>query len=39
ESARGVRWNDPRLGVQWPLRRPILSEKDRELPLLDEVSG
>jgi len=29
ESARGVRWNDPRFGIEWPLRDPILSPRDR----------
>jgi len=30
EFARGVRWNDPAFGVQWPLRVGlILSERDR----------
>jgi dTDP-4-dehydrorhamnose 3,5-epimerase len=30
EAARGIRWNDPAFGVQWPLRENIiLSEKDR----------
>ena len=34
ELARGIRWNDPRVGIQWPLADPVLSEKDRMLPLL-----
>jgi dTDP-4-dehydrorhamnose 3,5-epimerase len=34
ELARGVRWNDPSLGIPWPLPDPILSERDRTLPLL-----
>ena len=30
ESARGVRWNDPAFGVEWPLpEAPILSGRDR----------
>jgi len=29
ESARGVRWNDPTLNIQWPLPDPIMSAKDR----------
>lgn len=29
ESARGVRWNDPRFGIQWPeVQDRIISEKD-----------
>lgn len=29
ESARGVRWNDPRFAITWPLSNPILSQRDR----------
>jgi len=29
ESARGIRWNDPLFGIEWPLRDVILSERDR----------
>jgi dTDP-4-dehydrorhamnose 3,5-epimerase len=30
EAARGVRWDDPAFGVQWPLPEgPIMSERDR----------
>ena len=39
ESDGGIRWNDPELGVDWPLERverPILSEKDAALPSLQE---
>jgi dTDP-4-dehydrorhamnose 3,5-epimerase len=33
EAARGVRWNDPALGIQWPLPEiAFLSDADRELP-------
>ena len=33
ECARGVRWNDPAFGIQWPAPdRTILSEKDRDWP-------
>jgi dTDP-4-dehydrorhamnose 3,5-epimerase len=29
DLARGVRWDDPKLGITWPLPDPILSERDR----------
>lgn len=32
ESARGVRWNDPAFGFEWPLENPIVSVRDREIP-------
>jgi dTDP-4-dehydrorhamnose 3,5-epimerase len=37
ELARGIRWNDPALKITWPSRDPILSDRDRELPLLAEL--
>lgn len=34
----GVRWNDPKIGIDWPLDgEPVLSDKDRDAPLLDEI--
>ncbi len=37
ESARGLRWDDPAVGITWPLGNPIISEKDRIHPLLDRM--
>ncbi|HEY6345741.1 MAG TPA: dTDP-4-dehydrorhamnose 3,5-epimerase [Bryobacteraceae bacterium] len=28
-SARGVRWNDPRFQIGWPVRPEVISERDR----------
>jgi dTDP-4-dehydrorhamnose 3,5-epimerase len=35
-ATRGVRWNDPAIGVPWPLEVTMISEQDRGLPLLAE---
>ena len=32
ELARGVRWNDPIFGVEWPIVAPTLSERDATYP-------
>lgn len=37
ELARGLRWNDPAVGICWPIAEPQLSERDRGLPLLAEL--
>ena len=34
----GVRWNDPEIGIEWPVEEPILSEKDKNAPLLRDLS-
>jgi dTDP-4-dehydrorhamnose 3,5-epimerase len=31
----GIRWDDPALGINWPVTAPLLSEKDRHYPTLD----
>ena len=33
ESAQGVRWDDPTLAIRWPIAQPIMSARDRTLPL------
>jgi dTDP-4-dehydrorhamnose 3,5-epimerase len=31
---RAIRWNDPEIGIDWPISNPILSKKDAEAPTL-----
>lgn len=33
----GVIWNDDDIGIIWPIRNPIVSEKDSRLPTLKEL--
>lgn len=33
----GVLWNDPEIGIDWPVAQPILSAKDAAAPRLAEV--
>lgn len=37
EDERGVLWNDPALGIDWPVEQPVLSDKDAALPPLAEI--
>lgn len=37
EHDAGIRWNDPEIGIQWPVEHPILSAKDAALPTLRET--
>lgn len=38
-AARGVRWDDPAFGIEWPLAEPILNERDRSFPDFTRVAG
>jgi dTDP-4-dehydrorhamnose 3,5-epimerase len=35
EHDRGISWNDPKIGIKWPVSYPILSEKDKNHPTLE----
>ncbi len=34
---RGIAWNDPDIGVKWPISEPLLSAKDQRQPLLRDL--
>jgi dTDP-4-dehydrorhamnose 3,5-epimerase len=36
-SEIGIAWNDPVLGIPWPIADPVLSERDRHNPTLAEL--
>lgn len=37
-TERGLAWDDPDLGIDWPVTGPIVSERDRKNPCLRELS-
>jgi dTDP-4-dehydrorhamnose 3,5-epimerase len=39
EVDRGIRWDDPDVGIQWPASKPLLSPKDAQLPFLRDADN
>lgn len=39
DAVRGVRFDDPRLAIAWPIAERIVSRRDRELPFVAEIEG
>ena len=40
ECDRGIIWNDPEIGIEWPMDiTPVLSEKDEKAPLLKNAEN
>ena len=37
EYGRGIRWDDPDIGISWPTDTPLLSAKDADAPRLGDV--
>lgn len=37
DDERGIRWNDPDIGIEWPLAQPLLSDKDHRFQTLRDV--
>ncbi len=37
EGERGIHWNDPNIQINWRVNNPILSDKDKVLPLLSST--
>ncbi len=35
DCARGIRWNDPAIGIEWPLEVTVISQRDQGYPLLE----
>ena len=37
DLSAGVRYDDPSLAIEWPIKNPILSERDKNLPTLEQL--
>lgn len=33
----GIRWDDPDIAISWPIDAPILSDRDRQFPFLNQM--
>ena len=38
-TERGLRFDDPVLGIEWPMAPTVMSDKDRNWPLLGSIDG
>jgi dTDP-4-dehydrorhamnose 3,5-epimerase len=38
ETESGIAWDDPDVGVEWPVPDPVVSERDRSAPRLAEIA-
>jgi dTDP-4-dehydrorhamnose 3,5-epimerase len=39
DDERGILWNDPGIGIEWPIAEPLLSAKDRSYHRLNDVAS
>jgi dTDP-4-dehydrorhamnose 3,5-epimerase len=39
QFSRGLRWNDPAFGIEWPVPPAVISARDAEYPLMDSEGG
>ena len=37
EDEGAVAWNDPNIGIEWPIEEPLLSKKDSAAPRLNDI--
>jgi dTDP-4-dehydrorhamnose 3,5-epimerase len=39
ESEDSIRWNDPDLGIEWGIIKPLMSEKDKAAPFFKDLDS
>lgn len=39
DSEGAIRWDDPYIGIDWPVKKPVLSEKDAKAPYLKDFNS
>jgi dTDP-4-dehydrorhamnose 3,5-epimerase len=38
EDEGGILWSDPGIGIQWPVKSPLVSDKDSTFPTLSRMN-
>jgi dTDP-4-dehydrorhamnose 3,5-epimerase len=39
DAEHSIAWDDPEIGIRWPVQHPLLSKKDAGAPRLSEISA
>lgn len=39
EHEQGIIWNDPSINIRWPIEKPLISNRDKELPSLENSNN
>jgi len=39
EHERGIKWDDPKIDIKWPVNNPTISERDNKMPLLKNIDA
>ena len=39
ENDRSIRYNDPQIGINWPINDVILSDKDKNAPFVADIDN
>ena len=37
EDDKGINWADKKINIDWPVKNPVMSDKDKSLPMLHDV--
>ncbi len=38
DDEAGILWNDPDIGIEWPIDRPLVNERDGQFPLFKDIN-